>query len=772
MANESFENGILSSTLRTGMIKLIPKGKNNSRVEDWRPITLLPTSYKLVSGVVATRLEKTLPYIIGRSQKGFLKYKNMGTVLHNVIDGIADSWEEGDQMGVLLVDFIKAFDSVEHAFIKKALEHFNLGPVLVGMVMTLLNERKACINMGNMYSKTFDIKRGTPQGDRSSPYIFVICVEILLIKLELGAGGTVMGRTGTELQEDHANPVGEAFADDLTALFRFSIEAIKKIIGILDLFGEVSGLKINREKTHIMIAGKEWEGDAYIEGIEVKKECKLLGVIVDNKVKNLACNWEKCITKISGLINYWNQFNLTITGRILVAKTFLLSQATFLLGIIPISVQHAKRIEGMIEKYVLAKIQMARDRIYNKVDQGGLGLLKIEELDTAMKCAWVNRWRREGTKVDITGHRVLRTSGGGDVERINKDDVKKSNYPCARGIAEAWHKFREKMYENDGNMYKAVIFDNPGIRNRMGIMLGGGNIFGRVRYGRVQNQLREVTFENLCNEEGIKTKEEINGILGIQMTDVEYGKLRDCVKHTRKKFKPEWELREIGKNIREWLEPIKKGSKKYRSIMSGRGSRVYKKFRFEDVRPINTLWTQLEIPLEEKLVSCGMLLWTVREIDTDMRQFMFKWNQGMVHGNTVVSHFGDVDRKCTFCKYKKLNELRERLGREPTDREIDGLLLPDENRPHIYWECQYVRECIQHVHNSLWGGVEPVDKKAFLMGKEMATVEATMLYMLTNMCIKYRIWKYKLAGIIPKPNCIANDVKNWLENLHGIISGG
>ena len=100
MARESFANGILSSTLRTGMIKLIPKGKNNSRVEDWRPITLLPTSYKLVSGVVASRLEKTLPHIIGRSQKGFLKYKNMGTVLHNVIDGIADSWVEGEQMEI------------------------------------------------------------------------------------------------------------------------------------------------------------------------------------------------------------------------------------------------------------------------------------------------------------------------------------------------------------------------------------------------------------------------------------------------------------------------------------------------------------------------------------------------------------------------------------------------------------------------------------------------------------------------------------------------
>jgi hypothetical protein len=151
------------------------------------------------------------------------------------------------------------------------------------------------------------------------------------------------------------------------------------------------------------------------------------------------------LTKISGLINYWNQFNLTITGRILVAKTFLLSQATFLLGIIPISTQSAKRIEGMIEKYVLAKIQMTRDRIYNRTDQGGLGLLKIEELDTAMKCAWINRWKKEGRKVDITGHRVLRTARHGDVERINKDNVGKNNYPCARGIAEAWHKFREKM---------------------------------------------------------------------------------------------------------------------------------------------------------------------------------------------------------------------------------------------------------------------------------------------------------------------------------------
>jgi hypothetical protein len=747
------------------MIKLIPKGKNNSRVEDWRPITLLPTSYKLVSGVVASRLEKTLPHIIGRSQKGFLKYKNMGTVLHNVIDGIADSWVEGEQMGVLLVDFVKAFDSVEHGFIKKALEHFNLGPVLVGMVMTLLKDRKACINMGNMYSNTFDIKRGTPQGDRSSPYIFVICVELLLIKLGLGTGGVVVGRQGADLWEDPANSVGEAFADDLTALFKYTDEAIKKIMGILDEFGEISGLKINREKTHIMIAGKEWEGGELIEGIQVKKECRLLGVMVDYKVKNLASNWEKCITKISGLINYWNQYNLTITGRILVAKTFLLSQATFLLGIIPIENNQIKRIEGMIERYVLANMQVARDRIYNKLEQGGLGLLKIDELDTAMKCAWVNRWKREGNAVDITGQRVLMTARDGNIGLINKDGIAKANHPCARGIAEAWHKFREKLYENDGNLFKARLFENPGLRNRMGVMLGGGNIFGRVRYERIKDQLRNITVEDVCTDEGIRSKEQIIALFGMVITEVEYGKLRDCIKYIRNKYKPEWSLRGLGKNMRDLLSTVKKGSKKFRNVMSGRGSRVYKKFKFEDIRPINTLWAQMEINIDERLLGCGMLLWNVREIDTDMRQFIFKWNQGMVHGNTVISHFGDVDRKCTFCKLKQGNELKIALGRDPTDAEIEGLQVPDENRPHIFWDCPIVNQCVQEVYHNLWGGNGQVDKKSFLMGKDMGIVEATMLHMLSNMCIKYRLWKYKLAGVLPKVNCIKNDVTKWMDEL-------
>jgi len=173
MANEGFNQGLLSPTLRTGLIKLIPKGKNNSRVEDWRPITLLTTSYKIISGVVAGRLETALPFIIGRGQKGFLKYKNMGTCVQNVIDGIADSWEKKEQIGVLMIDFVKAFDSIEHEFIGKALKFFGLGEYLIRMVSTLLSERRSCIDLNSSHGKYFAIARGAPQGGIDPPHTFL-----------------------------------------------------------------------------------------------------------------------------------------------------------------------------------------------------------------------------------------------------------------------------------------------------------------------------------------------------------------------------------------------------------------------------------------------------------------------------------------------------------------------------------------------------------------------------------------------------------------------
>ena len=59
------------------------------------------------------------------------------------------------------------------------------------MVNTILNNREAKIMYGDKLGEPINIARGTPQGDRASPYLFILCIEILLIKINKENGGII-----------------------------------------------------------------------------------------------------------------------------------------------------------------------------------------------------------------------------------------------------------------------------------------------------------------------------------------------------------------------------------------------------------------------------------------------------------------------------------------------------------------------------------------------------------------------------------------------------
>ena len=82
-------------------------------------------------------------------------------------------------------------------------------------------------------------------------------------------------------------------------------EGLKRILTILKEFKGVSGLKINVNKTQLIITGGDGEiiGDA-IEGILVVNEINVLGIQIDRKLVNLDINWEKTILKMINQSNY------------------------------------------------------------------------------------------------------------------------------------------------------------------------------------------------------------------------------------------------------------------------------------------------------------------------------------------------------------------------------------------------------------------------------------------------------------------------------------
>ena len=120
----------MSPTLRHGLITLLPKGdKDRTSISNWRPITLLSVFYKIISAAFANRLKEALPEIVHFSQKAYLKDRYIGEVVKNTYDKMHYCKEKNIEGMIILVDFSKAFDSIEHSYIESALESFGFGPI-------------------------------------------------------------------------------------------------------------------------------------------------------------------------------------------------------------------------------------------------------------------------------------------------------------------------------------------------------------------------------------------------------------------------------------------------------------------------------------------------------------------------------------------------------------------------------------------------------------------------------------------------------------------
>jgi hypothetical protein len=96
-----------------------------------------------------------------------------------------------------------------------------------------------------------------------------------------------------------------------------------------------------------------------------------------------------------------------------------------------------------------------------------------------------------------------------NIEYINKDLISALSHPCERGMANAWHGFHNKLYENNG----AGLFSNLTYAIEWVKCWGGGNIFSQGRY----EQIRDLPLGEFCLEEGIKEQPEIQNILGFAL---------------------------------------------------------------------------------------------------------------------------------------------------------------------------------------------------------------------------------------------------------------
>ena len=397
----SEQTGILSDNQRIGVITLLPKGtKDKKSLKNWRPITLLSTLYKIISGVIGNRFKQFLPKIIALGQEGFVDGRYMGEVTRLLYDTIYDAYSTKGKTGIIMsIDFEKAFDSVSFSFMEKVIETAGFPKIMQTWVKILLKGFKSHINNAGNLLKLIELGRGARQGDPIASILFVLSIEILLIAIRNNQKIEPYVLERPVIGQAIKTKVG-AYADDVTIIMPRSEKSIKEVVSTLDKFETLAGLRVNKDKTQMLRIGKGATSDKILcndLGLKWVTRLKVLGVNLSAAPHEMMENLDEKISEIESLLNNFTYRNITVYGRIRVVKAIALSKVTHLIQIIPNPPpMQILKLQRIINKFIWTgpgqkKVVIKKEAAELPPSRGGLAIPNIEHFWNGLKLAWLNR---------------------------------------------------------------------------------------------------------------------------------------------------------------------------------------------------------------------------------------------------------------------------------------------------------------------------------------------------------------------------------------------
>lgn len=399
--NYGYRNGSLSITQKQGIITCLPKpNKSRHLLKNWRPISLLNVIYKMASAVVANRMKLVLDKLILEEQKGFISGRFIAENVRLMYDILFETRNQELPGMILSVDFEKAFDTVSWKFITKVLKYFNFGPSIISWINLFQNGSESCIIQNGYMSDFFRLKRGCRQGDPISPYIFILCAEILgkMIRNNNKIKGITINTKEFKLSQ---------YADDTQIFLDGTESSLKEALIILNKFYIMSGLKINEEKTRAI-----WIGSLSYSNRHICQEYKLdwtqgpfkiLGVTFTVEVYNIwDANTNEIYQKIENLCKQWSKRKLTLLGRITIIKSLALAKFIHLFLALPNPPEDLlKRLEKLLYKFLWnsGPDRIKRSIIIKDLAAGGLRMINVRVFIKALKVSWLRRVIRNSDNI-------------------------------------------------------------------------------------------------------------------------------------------------------------------------------------------------------------------------------------------------------------------------------------------------------------------------------------------------------------------------------------